>query len=96
MYIHYDEFDNAALTMVNHSVEAWEHVLFKEIIIKVANLDLYYKAIQFYLEEQPTMINDLLTVLTPRVDHSRAVQLIKKLGHLPLVKPYLTTVQSVC
>jgi len=34
LYTKYDEFDNAALTMLNHSAEAWEHVLFKEWLPK--------------------------------------------------------------
>jgi len=29
LYVHDDEYDLAALTMINHSVEAWDHTLFK-------------------------------------------------------------------
>ncbi len=94
LYVHYDEYDNAALTMINHSADAWEHALFKDVIVKVANLDLYYKGVQFYLEEQPLLVNDLLVVLTPRVDHTRTVQLVRRIGHLPLIKPYLVSVQQ--
>eukprot|EP01133_Synstelium_polycarpum_P006995 gene6995-8126_t len=94
LYIHYDEHDNAINAMINHPIEAWDHVLFKETIGKVAKLDLYYAAIQFYLEEQPLLINDLLTVLSPRIEHGRAVTLIRSLGHLPLVKPYLVSAQE--
>ncbi|EGC39262.1 hypothetical protein DICPUDRAFT_45258 [Dictyostelium purpureum] len=94
LYIHYDEHDNAIQTMINHSIEAWDHVLFKETIPKVAKLDLYYSAISFYLEEQPLLINDLLSVLSPRIDHTRAVSLIRSIGHLPLVKPYLVSAQD--
>ncbi len=43
LYSHYDEHDNAALTMMSHSAEAWEHSAFKDIIIKVSNLEIYYK-----------------------------------------------------
>jgi len=93
LYVHYDEHDNAALTMINHSEDAWEHSLFKDVIIKVSNLDLYFKAVQFYLEEQPLLVNDLLAALTPRVDHARTVALVRRLGHLPLVKPYLVSAQ---
>lgn len=94
LYIHYDEHDNAALTIMNHSVEAWAHDLFREVIVKVANLDLYYKAIQFYVEEHPMLVNELLKVLTPRIDHARSVQLVRRLGHLPLIKGYLQSVQD--
>jgi len=94
LYVHYDEHDNAALTMINHSADAWEHGQFKEVITKVANLDLFYKAVQFYIEEAPLLVNDLLAVLTSRIDHSRTVQLVRRLNHLPLIKSYLVSVQT--
>ncbi|CAI6011217.1 unnamed protein product [Closterium sp. NIES-65] len=95
LYITYDEFDNASTTIMSHSPEAWEHAQFKDVVVKVANLEIYYRAILFYLQEHPDLINDLLTVLAPRVDHARVVDLMRKSGNLPLVKPYLVTVQSV-
>ncbi|OAJ39008.1 hypothetical protein, variant [Batrachochytrium dendrobatidis JEL423] len=94
LYTHYDEYDNAALTIMSHSADAWEHTLFKDVIIKVNNIEIYYKALRFYLEEQPLMINDLLTGLTPRVDHTRVVSLFQKTNNLPLIKPYLISAQQ--
>ncbi len=35
LYIAYDEYDNAALCMINHSPVAWEHVQFKDVAVKV-------------------------------------------------------------
>lgn len=93
LYIQYDEADNATLVMINHPA-AWDHVRFKDTVAKVANVDIYYKSLTFYLEEHPSQLVDLLTVLTPRVDHTRVVDLMRKAGHLPLVKSYLTSVQS--
>jgi clathrin heavy chain len=40
------------------------------------------------------LINELLLVLTPRMDHTRAVNFFIKVNHIPLVKPYLRAVQS--
>jgi clathrin heavy chain len=57
-------------------------------------LEIYYKALRFYLEEQPLLLNDLLVVLTPRIDHSRVVQMFSKTNNLPLIKPYLISVQQ--
>ncbi len=94
LYSKYDEFDNAALTIMAHSPVAWEHSNFKDIIVKVSNLEIYYRALRFYLEEQPLMVTDLLVALTPRIDHTRAVQLFQKTNNLPLVKPYLIAVQQ--
>ncbi|KAH6555179.1 hypothetical protein KP509_1Z275900 [Ceratopteris richardii] len=95
LYIQYDEFDNAATTIMNHSPEAWDHMQFKDVVVKVANVELYYKAVHFYLQEHPDLINDLLNVLAARVDHTRVVDIMRKAGHLPLVKPYMVAVQSV-
>ncbi len=38
-----NEHENAAMTMINHPVEAWDHNEFKSIIAKVNNLDTTYK-----------------------------------------------------
>ncbi|KAF3660335.1 Clathrin heavy chain 1 [Capsicum annuum] len=94
LYIQYDEFDNAATTVMNHSPDAWDHMQFKDIVVKVANVELYYKAVHFYLQEHPDLINDLLNVLALRVDHTRVVDIMRKAGHLRLVKPYMIAVQS--
>lgn len=85
----------------------------------MANVELYYKAVHFYLDFKPLLLNDLLIVLSPRLDHTRAVNLFSKVGggsvwglaalrmrfdkvtcccvqvkQLPLVKPYLRSVQN--
>lgn len=87
-------------------------------------MELYYKAVHFYLDFKPLLLNDLLIVLSPRLDHTRAVNLFSKVGgcltsprmrlfdkrtslvtscflivfvqvkQLPLVKPYLRSVQN--
>jgi len=93
LYIQYDEYDNAATVMMTHSPKAWEHMLFKDVAVKVANMEINYKALQFYLDENPSLLNDLLNVMTPRVDHSRVVEIMRRAGHLPLVRPYLNNVQ---
>ncbi|KAG1680294.1 Clathrin heavy chain 1 [Nymphon striatum] len=95
LYDKYEEYDNAIVTMVSHPTEAWREGHFKEIIAKVANIELYYKAIQFYLDYKPLLLNDLLLVLAPRMDHTRAVNFFTKSNHLQLVKSYLRAVQSL-
>jgi hypothetical protein len=111
LYIAYDEYDNAAATMIAHSPIAWEHVQFKDVCVKVSNsevsldwyrirssgcvwlergliqalllgvrpgvrpsLQVYYRALSFYLEEHPDLLVDLMGVLTPRLDHARVVE----------------------
>ena len=78
LYDKYEEYDNAVLAMMAHPTEAWRESHFKDIITKVANIELYYKAIQFYLDFKPMMLNDLLLVLAPRMDHTRAVNFFTK------------------
>merc|ERR1712154_387649 len=65
LYDKYEEFDNAALAMMAHPTEAWREGHFKDIVTKVANIELYYKAVQFYLDYKPMLLNDLLLVLAP-------------------------------
>ncbi|KAK9468648.1 hypothetical protein V1512DRAFT_257573 [Lipomyces arxii] len=94
LYCHYDEWDNAALAIMEHASDAFEHSAFKDIIVKVANLEIYYRAINFYLSEQPPLLTDLLTVLTPRIDVTRTVKMFQKSDNLPLIKPFLVAVQE--
>jgi clathrin heavy chain len=94
LYCHYDEFDNAALAMMERAADAWEHHSFKDIIVKVANLEIYYRALTFYLQEQPLLITDLLQALTARIDVNRVVRIFKASDNIPLIKPFLLNVQS--
>ncbi|KAJ8957926.1 hypothetical protein NQ318_001923 [Aromia moschata] len=95
LYDKYEEYDNAVLAMMAHPTEAWREGHFKDIITKVANIELYYRAIQFYLDYKPLLLNDLLLVLAPRMDHTRAVSFFAKTNHLQLVKSYLRSVQNL-
>ena len=95
LYVHNDEADNAALTMMNHAAEAFDHTQFKELLLKCANPENLYKAVQFYVEEHPLELNDLLCSLAKKegiLDHSRVVVQMKR--KLPLIKKYLEQVQN--
>jgi len=93
--IQYDEFDTAANTMIAHSPTAWTHEQFLSVMQKVSNMELYYRAVAFYLEEQPMQINSLLNAIVAKVDHARVVQQMQKTGHLALILPYLKQVQHL-
>jgi len=95
LYLHYDEFDNAILSMIAHPVEAWEATKFKDTLTKVTNTEIFYKAIDHYLQQQPLLLTDLLSVIAQRVDHVRVVNQLRKAGHLPLVKAYLLQTQPL-
>lgn len=94
LYVHYDEFDNGALAMMERASDAWEHQAFKDVIVKASNVEIYYRALGFYLEEQPTLLTDLLQALTPRIDVNRVVRMFLKSDNIPLIKPFLLNVQS--
>jgi len=79
---------------LNHPAESWEHALFKDVVAKVANLDICYRSVQFYLAEHPLLTNDLLGAVAPRVDHARVVGIARKMNHLPLIRAYLVAVQE--
>ena len=58
-------------------------------------MDSYYKALTFYLQEQPTLLTDLLSVMIPRIDHARVVRMFQQIDHIPLIRSYLIAVQHV-
>jgi clathrin heavy chain len=47
----------------------------------------------FYWQEQPTLLNDLLTVLIPQIDRSRVVRTFCQTDHIPLIRTYFIAVQ---
>ena len=59
-------------------------------------MELYYKAVQFYLEFKPLLLNDLLIVLSPRLDHSRAVNYFTKVSPSPPLYSSMPTLWGQC
>ncbi|GLI67875.1 hypothetical protein VaNZ11_012164 [Volvox africanus] len=94
LYTSYDEYDNAALCMINHSPVAWEHVQFKDVAVKVSSTETHYRGLAFYLDEHPDLLCDLLGVLQSRLDHGRVVDMMRRANQLPLIKDYLLGVQK--
>lgn len=93
LYCHDDEWDNGALAMMERAADAWEHHSFKDIVVKVTNLEILYRALNFYLQEQPLLLTDLLQALTARVDVNRVVRMFEKSDNIPMIKPFLLSVQ---
>jgi clathrin heavy chain len=80
--------------MMEHSPIAWKHEFFCQNIVNVANHELWYKAMLFYLEEEPMLLNDLLRLLTSKIDLDKTVSIISKTGHIALIQPFLESVQN--
>jgi clathrin heavy chain len=95
-YLHsiYDQQDQAIITMIQHSPIAWKHDFFCQNIVNVANHDLMYKSMLFYLEEEPMLLNDLLKLLSNKIDLAKTVQTIQRTGHIALIQPFLESVQT--
>jgi clathrin heavy chain len=80
---------------MNHPVEAWENGAFKDAISKVHSSDIHLKAVRFYMQEHPLLVNDLLQVLMTKVDHARIIAVVKEQANgLALVKAYLLAAQQ--
>mmetsp|Transcript_10294 Transcript_10294/g.24653 ORF Transcript_10294/g.24653 Transcript_10294/m.24653 type:complete len:1703 (-) Transcript_10294:71-5179(-) len=95
LYVETREYDNAVRVMIEHSSAAFVLDKFLEIIQKVRNNELFYRSISFFLEEEPADLGRLLAVLTPKVDHSRVVHLLRHgEDNLPLAVEYLQSVQA--
>jgi clathrin heavy chain len=94
LYSNYDEHDNAIKVMIEHSPTAFKHEAFSNIIQKVSNNDLLYRAIDFYLDEEPELLCELLRHVTAKVDLSKVVNQIRKAGYLPIIVDWLKSVQN--
>ncbi|KNC53501.1 clathrin heavy chain 1 [Thecamonas trahens ATCC 50062] len=93
--VHYDEHDRAIEIMIEHSALAWEHVKFKDVIINVKSANVAYRAVSFYIDEQPMLLVDLLHTITAKVDPARVVGIARKRSVLALIKPWLLDIQTV-
>ena len=76
LYSNWNEPEKAIKTMIEHSPTSFKHDLFVQIIQKVNSSDIYYKAIQFYIEEEPRLLNELLSNITTKVDLGRVVKIV--------------------
>lgn len=42
---------------VDYSLQAWEYMYLKDIVVKVANVKLYYEVMHFYLQKHLDLVN---------------------------------------
>ncbi|GMH83342.1 hypothetical protein TrST_g4351 [Triparma strigata] len=87
------QHDSAVKIMIDHA-SAFKHDLFLDCVQKARNQEVHYKSIAFYNEQHPLLLVRLLQVLTPSLDHARAVHMFRKSDALSLVMPYLKSVQK--
>ena len=93
-----EEYDLSIGVQMKHSVEAWEPLQFQETLVRVTNLEIYYKALRFYLEEHPLLLPDLLTAMIggrgAGLDLGRIVAMFQKTGHIALIRRTLFSFAS--
>eukprot|EP00941_MAST-03F_sp_MAST-3F-sp1_P002042 g2042.t1 len=94
LYQESGDHDSAVRTMIEHSGICYTHEKFMDSVTNVRNRELYYNSVSFYLDENPMELGKLLMILSPNLDHSRVVHMISKTDNLPLVLPYLKSVQK--
>merc|ERR1711871_1078185 len=87
------QHDAAVKVMTEHAL-AFAHDLFLDCVQKVRNPEVQYKAITFYITQHPLQLERLMQVLTPNLDHARAVHLLRKNEALFLAFEYLKNVQK--
>ncbi|KYN98001.1 putative clathrin heavy chain [Plasmodium gaboni] len=94
LYISYDEYNLAVDTIIKHSPTAYTTDTFMQVIHKVTNSDIIHKVIDFYIEEHPLNLYNLLKILENKIDNNRLVQTLKKSNNLPLIQKYLEDIQA--
>jgi len=80
--------------MIEHSPIAFDHESFITLLQKISNNDLLNKAIMFYIEEQPMMLNNLLKSMAQKIDLSKCIATLRRANTLALALPFLQSVQS--
>jgi clathrin heavy chain len=89
----YEEHDEAIKMMMEHSSEAFNLSIYNDNIIHVSNVELYYKSIDFFLNEQPELLLSLLLHIKDKINHEKVTQQVST-KNLPLIKKYLEYVQE--
>lgn len=101
LHIQYGEYERAAEVMMDHSPTAFTPGEFLDVISRVGSMNVMYRSVDFYLGEQPELIEDLLNVLGPKVDGGRTVSILQRArardfgesGCLPFALGYLERIQ---
>lgn len=78
--------------MMEHSPSCYNHDTFVNNLLKVNNSDLIYRSINFYIEEEPMRLNELLRQMTLKLDFGKVCSVVKKSGYLALIVDWLKSV----
>lgn len=84
----------AAHCMMEHSADAWEHEVFKDVLSHLGSSDVLYGGITFYVQNHPERLHDLLTHLTKRLDPERVMNEVTKHTGIALIRQFLEATQD--
>lgn len=87
-------YDIALDVMIDYSPIAWKHNLFKEIILKCSNNNALYRSIDYYINEHPLLLSDLLLSIENKINPTRIVEKINQTNTVSLCIPYLQSIQK--
>jgi len=88
------DFNKAAKVIMEHPEDSYDDISFREVIGEVTISEVYYDAIKFYIEFNPSELKNILLFLSPKLDPAKVVTKVRRLNHLPLIKEYLVSVQE--
>lgn len=74
----YNEIDNAAMVMNEPYPGSWIQSRFITVVGKDGFVEVMYKAIKLYIDEQLEFLGYLLSVLSPKVEASRVNNILKR------------------
>jgi clathrin heavy chain len=94
LHLAYEQWDQAIRMMIEHSPTAFNFDIFAENIVRVANENLLYDSILFFLEEYPERLVNLLQRVQNKLDLSKAVQVVKNTGYIALIEDFLKSQQG--
>ncbi|KAA6385299.1 MAG: putative Clathrin heavy chain, partial [Streblomastix strix] len=90
---HKGDHQDAAYTMIDHA-DAWKHSAFKEAMSRVSSKGAVNRAIDFYMQQHPRLLSELLTSIGENVDNGDLIFRLKNRGLLWLARSYLLNVQE--
>jgi clathrin heavy chain len=71
----YEQFDQALEIMISPqgSATAWKHETCKELLLKCTNVETIYMCIEFYYQQHPLLLTDVLIESEKKIDATRVV-----------------------
>lgn len=95
LYEKYEEYDNALKNILDHPVETYHEIRFRDIVSKVVSVELIYRAAQFYYEQHPLLLEDFLNLVSSKIDPSRIISMLGDKKSISLIKGYLEFIQKL-